>query len=110
MQRLSGEDAEDPDLTAAEDFFAGEQAPPKLAPVGMAGHYAVQTCTAAIGYLDSATPDMATSPFAAPMLYSMATNCQAAIHAVDMEIARAVASVGAYPPTPAPLPTPTPTP
>lgn len=112
MQGLSSGDVDSAallaDIDAVIEYFNDNQAPPKLAPVGLAGHYAAQTCRSAIGYFGELPADAAGNPFAMPMLYSMATNCQSAIHAADMEIARVVAIVGAWPPAPAPPPTPTP--
>lgn len=106
QQLLAGGDGDGAELIADIDsvitWFDDNQAPPKLAPVGVAGHYAAQACRTAVGYFSELPADAANNPFGAPMLFSMATNCQAAIHAADMEIARAVASFGAYPPAPLP--------
>lgn len=101
-QRLSGKldelpaGAED-DIAAAADFFTDEPAPPKLAPLQTAGQYAASICASSIGYLGSSAPEMASNPFSAPMLFSMAMSCNEAIQAARMEIARAVAAVGSYP-------------
>ena len=86
------------DIQAVADYFADEQAPAKLAPVASAGEYAGDVCAWVLDYYGKMGDDAATSPFTAPTLISMRTDCLDAIQSARLELARAVASVGAWPP------------
>lgn len=80
-------------------FFSRSKPPATLAPVGIAGSYAAGTCQRTFSYLGTLTPENANSPFAMPMITTMVYNCMESVQAVDMELARAIAVVGSYPPT-----------
>ena len=86
------------DVQAVATYFTQEQAPARLAPVSNAGKYAGDTCLWVLNYFTNLKADAATSAFVVPTLISMRMNCLDSIQAARMELARAVAAVGAWPP------------
>lgn len=86
------------DAQAVATFFAEEQAPPSLAPLAIAGQYAGGVCVDTLTYFSQLEGDAATSPFVMPALLAMRSDCAGAIQAAKMEVARAIAAVGSYPP------------
>lgn len=86
------------DAQAVATFFAEEQAPPAMAPIAIAGQYAGSVCADTLTYFSQLEGDAATSPFVMPALLAMRSDCAGAIQAAKMEVARAIAAVGSYPP------------
>lgn len=75
------------DVQAAGEFFGGEQAPARFAPLSLAGSYAATTCARLLESLSRTDGEVS------------ANDCRAAIQAARMEIGRAVAAAGSWPPT-----------
>ena len=86
------------DAQAVATFFKEEQAPPSLAPLAIAGQYAGSVSTHTLTYFSKLKGDAATSPFTVPTLLVMRSDCSSAIQAAKLEVARAIAAVGSYPP------------
>ncbi len=80
-------------------YFSETKAPAQLAPVAAAALYEADTCTTALNYFSTLTPANANNVLAMSMLLDMQNGCRDAIQATRMEVARAIAAVGAYPPT-----------
>jgi hypothetical protein len=86
------------DAQAVATYFAEEQAPPAMAPLAIAGQYAGSVCVSTLTYFSQLKGEAATSPFAVPTLLAMRSDCADAIQSAKMEVARAVAAAGSYPP------------
>lgn len=80
-------------------FFSETKAPAALAPVGVAGGYAAISCQRTFSYFGELSPEDVKNPFAMPMITTMVYNCLDAVQELNMEMARAVAAAGSYPPT-----------